>query len=82
MGDKETKLRGQVINKPKEQMWMLKFDSVSGNVVNFLGIFFLTDGNNQIELEANQHLQCVWSGSGRIQVHLRAGTHGVDPAQQ
>merc|ERR1712226_1355620 len=27
MGDKETKLRGQVINKPKEQMWMLKIDS-------------------------------------------------------
>merc|ERR1711981_948662 len=27
MGDKETKLRGQVINKPKEQMWMLKSES-------------------------------------------------------
>ena len=42
MGDKETKLRGQVINKPKEQMWMLKSESVSGNLVNFLGTFFIT----------------------------------------
>ena len=41
MGDKETKLRGQVINKPKEQMWMLKSESVSGNLVNFLGTFFI-----------------------------------------
>merc|ERR1712110_1018148 len=27
MGDKEANLRGQVINKPKEQMWMLKSES-------------------------------------------------------
>merc|ERR1712037_924650 len=27
MGDKEAKLRGQVIDKPKEQMWMLKSES-------------------------------------------------------
>ena len=32
MGDKETKLRGQVINKPKEQMWMLKSESVSDDL--------------------------------------------------
>ena len=29
MGDKGVKLRGQVIDKPKEQMWMLKSDAVS-----------------------------------------------------
>ena len=29
MGDKGVKLRGQVIDKPKEQMWMLKSESVS-----------------------------------------------------
>ena len=33
MGDKEAKLRGQVINKPKEQMWMLKSESVSSILV-------------------------------------------------
>merc|ERR1712110_995135 len=27
MGDKEANLRGQVINKPKEQMWMVKSDA-------------------------------------------------------
>merc|ERR1712109_377971 len=27
MGDKGVKLRGQVIDKPKEQMWMLKSDA-------------------------------------------------------
>ena len=28
MGDREGRLRGQIIDKPKEQMWMLKCDSV------------------------------------------------------
>ena len=28
MGDREGRLRGQIINKPKEQMWMLKADAV------------------------------------------------------
>ena len=34
MGDKGVKLRGQVIDKPKEQMWMLKSESVGSNPLN------------------------------------------------
>ena len=49
MGDKEAKLRGQVINKPKEQMWMLKSESVSGVLVKggYLSLYlYLKDKDN------------------------------------
>ena len=72
MGDKEAKLRGQVINKPKEQMWMLKSESVSSNLVKWdYKAFFWGIPFQQIQIQpTTTNLINVPSGSGRIQVYL------------
>ena len=79
MGDKGVKLRGQVIDKPKEQMWMLKSESVGSNPLN--GDRSWINTNNGTESLNIDQIK-TFSGFGRIQIHLRAGTHGVDTLEQ